>query len=432
MNSPLFRPEILQAQSSQWMGAIRLAQPISTWMIVTVATAITTSVIALSVTGTYARRVHVAGVTVASSGSVTLAAPDAGILLRNLVEEGQEVKAGQPLFELSFERRAASGEITALIAQQIAVRAQSIEAERRTRAIEGAEHARALDSQLQNVAHERTQLEQELALARRRVDLSKESVAKYQILQKGGFVAASLVQQKQEDLIDIETRLSTLSRSLLDNEAKHLSIQADRDSARRDLALAMAQLDRANASLVQERVENQNRRSMFIVAPRDGRITTITYQPGQAVNAGQVLATLLSSDSETTRAAPLAVHLYAASRTAGFVARGQQVLLRYHAYPYQKFGMYKGVVTDVSTTPFAPGELPASLASTILSSAQQSGGNANEGLYRIKVRLESQTVDAYGKPQPLKPGMTLDADLLQDDRRIWEWFADPLLAFVHK
>jgi membrane fusion protein len=49
-------------------------------------------------------------------------------------------------------------------------------------------------------------------------------------------------------------------------------------------------------------------------------------------------------------------------------------------------------------------------------------------LYSIKVRLEKQAIDAYGQAQSLKPGMTLEADILQDRRRIWEWIIEPVLA----
>jgi membrane fusion protein len=65
-----------------------------------------------------------------------------------------------------------------------------------------------------------------------------------------------------------------------------------------------------------------------------------------------------------------------------------------------------------------------------LSNAQQNiqGFNSNEALYRIKVTLEKQSIDAYGQPQSLKPGMTLEADILQDRRKIWEWIIEPVLA----
>jgi membrane fusion protein len=148
---------------------------------------------------------------------------------------------------------------------------------------------------------------------------------------------------------------------------------------------------------------------------------------------GQALATLIPAQPGRPDVPPkLEVHLYVPSRTAGFVAPGQHVLIRYQAFPYQKFGLQKGVVTDVSTTPFAPSELPQNIASTILMNAQQNGQgfNGSEALYRIKVIPEKQTIEAYGRPQALKPGMTLEADVMQDSRKIWEWIAEPLLAIA--
>lgn len=113
---------------------------------------------------------------------------------------------------------------------------------------------------------------------------------------------------------------------------------------------------------------------------------------------------------------------------------GQTVLIRYQAYPYQNFGLYEGRVIDVSQTPFAPNELPSNVASTILSNAQQNilGFNSNEALYRIKVRPAALSINAYGRLQRLKPAMTLEADVLQDKRKIWKWIIEPILAVAHK
>ena len=122
--------------------------------------------------------------------------------------------------------------------------------------------------------------------------------------------------------------------------------------------------------------------------------------------------------------APLQAHLYAPSRTAGFIQPGQTVWLRYAAYPYQKFGLAHGEVAEISQTPIAPQDLPAGQQQALLLAAQ-----ANEPLYRIAVNLSRQSIDAHhGQTQMLKPGMTLEADVVQEKRAVWEWIFEPLLS----
>ncbi len=97
--------------------------------------------------------------------------------------------------------------------------------------------------------------------------------------------------------------------------------------------------------------------------------------------------------------------------------------LRYAAYPYQKFGMARGEVRDVSRTPVNAQELPAGQGQALSQAAQSS-----EPLYRIRVHLARQQIDAYGQAQILKPGMALEADVIQDRRAVWEWVLEPIIA----
>ncbi|WP_162039625.1 HlyD family secretion protein [Undibacterium sp. YM2] len=434
-SSPLFRPEVTAALGSQWMGSIRLAQPLSASLIAIVALVIATVLIAYITFGSITKKARVTGITVPVGGQLSVAAPNAGILLTTHVKEGEQVKVGQILFTLSTERQNSQGEITALVAQQLASRADSMAAEQRLRQSQYQEKKQALQQRLANLAQEQTQLEQELLLAQRRQQLAQQSVAKYETLQGNGYVSAAQTQQKQEDLLDISTRLSTLQRNKTQLQANQIALQSELDTLANSLATDLTQIERAKASLKQEAAENANRQAVQITATQAGTVTALTNQPGQAINTGQVLASLIPVDAKTAHAGEaetgsLEAHLYAPSRTAGFIQPGQEVLIRYAAFPYQKFGLHKATVVDVSRTPFAPSELPQNLATTILSNAQQAinGFNSNEALYRIKVRLHEQSINAYGQAQMLKPGMTLEADVLQDSRKIWEWVLEPVLA----
>jgi membrane fusion protein len=106
------------------------------------------------------------------------------------------------------------------------------------------------------------------------------------------------------------------------------------------------------------------------------------------------------------------------SRAVGFVEPGDDVLLRFHAFPYQKFGQGRGEVVRVSRSALSSGELS--------SIAVQ--GSAPEPLYRVIVQLERETVEAFGKQEPLKPGMMLEADVLGEERKLWEWLLEPLYS----
>jgi membrane fusion protein len=117
---------------------------------------------------------------------------------------------------------------------------------------------------------------------------------------------------------------------------------------------------------------------------------------------------------------PLQVSLYAPSRAVGFVAAGDGVLLRFDAYPYQKFGQYGGVVSWVSRTALSPREIGALGVSP----------ESVEPLYEIRVQPDAQTVRAYGATHPLQPGMAVEADIRIERRRLYEWILDPLYALT--
>lgn len=428
---PLFRPEVTTAQGQLSLGAIRLSQPISSTLAAGIALGLAAIFIAFGALGSTTRKARVTGITVPLGGSINVAASNAGVIVHSLATEGQIVVAGQPLFEISTERQSGHGEITELIAQQLYSRKQSLENERRSRMAAFAEKNQALADKRTNLASETIQLEQEIALAERRNGLAQSSLNKYQTLRANGYVSDLQVQQKQEEVIDSASKLSGLKRTRLQMQANAIAIAAEHKTSSTTLATEQAQLNGALASLQQEIAENGNRRASIVVAPQAGTVTAITLQQGQAVTGGQVLATIIPTSEEKSQ---LEAHLYAPSQAAGFVEVGQKVLIRFQAFPYEKFGLQHGSITDVSKTPFAPSELPVSLASTILSNAQRNGqvSKGNEAMYRIKVKLDHQSISAYGKMQEIKPGMTLDADVIQDRRRIWEWLLEPALATLQR
>ena len=128
-------------------------------------------------------------------------------------------------------------------------------------------------------------------------------------------------------------------------------------------------------------------------------------EAGQSVRTGEPLLRILPRGSR------LQAELLVPSRAIGFMDPGDRVQLRYQAYPYQKFGHHTGRVVRIARSAVKPA----------------AGGNG-EPLYRVLVQLDSQAIRAYGKAEPLRPGMLLDADILGARRKLYEWVLEPLYS----
>ncbi|MDG0968297.1 MAG: hypothetical protein P8O06_00505, partial [Porticoccaceae bacterium] len=105
------------------------------------------------------------------------------------------------------------------------------------------------------------------------------------------------------------------------------------------------------------------------------------------------------------------------SRAAGLIEEGQVVKFQYDAFPYQRFGVFSGSVSEVATTILIPGEisLPTAVA---------------EPFYIVDVKVHQQWVMASGKKVSLKPGMLLRADVVLEERTILQWLFDPIYAIT--
>jgi len=151
-----------------------------------------------------------------------------------------------------------------------------------------------------------------------------------------------------------------------------------------------------------------------IAAPADGSIAAVLAHSGQLVAAGTPLASILPMGEK------MEVHLLADSKGIGFIREGVPVLLRYTAFPYQKFGQYGGKVTKVSRVTLRQGEANADALAAQLKPSQAQ--------YRITVEPDRSNVMAYGKAEQLRAGMSVEADLMLDTRPLYEWLLEPLYS----
>ena len=425
----LFREEVGAAQAANWLGSVRLHRPLSFAWVTTVALALAMALVAFAAWGDVNRKARLSGLLVPTLGSLNITTGQSGVLLELPIAEGQTVAAGDVLMVLGTAHRSLQDgtvqDTSDRAALQIEARQQSLATERTLRQLQTSQREQALGDRIRTLQSELRQADEETTLAQRRVQLARTTLQRNEQLASEGFVAAAQVQTRQEEVIDANARLQSVQRSRTALQRDMQSAQSERKALSTQLDADLNQIERSRASLTQEAGENAARKTVVITAPYAGTVTALNLRVGQSVTAGQTLATLVpgGAAAPTDGAVPVTAQLFAPSRTAGFVRAGQTVYLRYAAYPYQKFGLHTGHITSVSATPFAASELPPNLAQQIMAQA-----GSNEALYRINVKLDAQSIKAYGENVALKPGLTLEADVLQERRKVWEWVLEPVLA----
>ena len=63
---------------------------------------------------------------------------------------------------------------------------------------------------------------------------------------------------------------------------------------------------------------------------------------------------------------------------------------------------------------------------------EENPSRPNESVYLVKVKPEKQTVKVYGEEKPLQMGMALEADILNERKKLYEWVLDPLYSITGK
>ncbi|MCC6555779.1 MAG: HlyD family efflux transporter periplasmic adaptor subunit [Polyangiaceae bacterium] len=414
-NRTLFRSEVLAERKTRWLGTVLLTPRPSHHVSAACAVLAAAAVLCLFFFGEYPRKARVSGWLVPERGLVQVFAPRPGVVTEVYVDEGAVVQKGDRLFALSAElQSAALGATQVEIARRLSSQRESLAAERRALERLREQRERSLSERLSALAAEQEKLDGEIALQRSRVELAQASVARRRALLKAGVASEEQVQAAEERRLEQGSRLHEIERARLAARRERSSVQGELLDLPLRHQAELARIDRAVAAIEREIAEVEAQRELVVPAPAAGSVSSLQAERGGLSDVKVPLLSIVPAGSK------LVAHIFCPSRAAGFLRVGQRVLLRYAAYPYQKFGHYEGSVLSISRSAVSPGELPARLAglSSLIGAA--------EPVYRVTVGLASQGIDAYGEVLPLHPGMLLEADVVLERRRLVEWMLEPL------
>ncbi|MGK2695299.1 HlyD family secretion protein [Serratia surfactantfaciens] len=413
MSNGLFRRQVKTYQQKGWYGDVNIASPISHKVWAFSALLCFVLIISWLFIGKYTRRENVQGELVPLGGVIRLVARAPGDVSRIYVKEGGSVSKGQPIIALTGERFSVSeggvvqATLVALHAERL-IRLKDIDSF--TQSAEG--QINDVKKQISAVNEQIKQNEVELNIYINESQEQRELLKKVESLLSKGYISG--VEYQQRRTIASNAR-ATVTKQLSQRKALEQQLY-ELEGKLRQIPLTMKnQINDARREV--SRIESEINRSeldkeTIIRAAEAGTISSLLVSEGQSVTTGQSLGAMISEGEK------LQAEFLVRSAAAGFIKAGATVVFHYPAYPYQKFGVNYGVVSSVSKSTLTQNDI-AFLTGKV---------NAAESLYRVKVTMREQYISAYGEKIKLKAGMMVDANILLESRRVFEWIFEPIYA----
>ena len=411
----LFRAEAVEERKHAWLGQPTLVQPIPLRVTAAVLFLCTLAIVVFLYAGSYSKRSGLVGSVASSAGVLRVHAPADGRIALSGIGEGDRVSTGQGLFTLDVSSLTSLGRTGKLLENKLRAQKEQIEAQIKLTA--AADNMRRTRS-----AH---LLEAQEAMRRALADRIASSDAYIVVLQSEqdrfvkarseGVVIQQDVDDRRQRLMNELDRHDDLALQLSEWSIKADESRLELEGAGYASATRLSALYQEIARLDAEIAETASQTSVDVSSEIDGTITALETNEGQMVLEHAPVLSILPDIGE------LEIHLDAPDTAVAHVREGDEVLLRYAAFPHQQYGQYRGTVQSVTQAP---------LAATPESALQGVDGEPRNR-YRVVVVPESDAVELAGERYPLQIGMMVEADVDLESRRLYEWIVGPLVGMAN-
>jgi HlyD family secretion protein/adhesin transport system membrane fusion protein len=351
---------------------------------------------------------------------------DGGMVKTIHVRDGQLVKAGDPLLELTGAGAAEDAASTEAKLHTLSLQAERLRAyldgrkpdySKLQATEEESEEQLRMFSSMKAAQHTEIEVLERQAAQRRdtmdRLKAEQHTISKNLVLIAESRDALKTLHEKrlasrsnylkrEEDYNNAQGRLASIAIEIKGAEkeiAEYHSRIAALNAKNRELAFQ--ELERTDAEIGQARESMKKTKGrverQVVTAPTSGIVKGLAVNTiGSVVAPAQVLMEIVPTDES------LMVEARITPRDIGHVERGQPVQLRIDAYDYLQYGLLYGKVEDVSATTFV---------------------NENQQAY-YRVRIKPDETNVGG--QPLLPGMTVDAGIITGEKTLLSYLLKPM------
>lgn len=223
-------------------------------------------------------------------------------------------------------------------------------------------------------------------------------------------IAYDEYQEAQNKTNSLQESLNRTISEIKKLEAQSVQIQKEIMQIKSDfksqnlttLANTQKQINELEANKEEIEFSNQNQK---ITAPCDGYIDKLLIHTiGGVVTPAQELIALTPVEQ------PLLIKAQVLNRDIGFIKEGMPVSIKIDTFEFQKYGILHGTVKSISQNSIKDEKLGE--------------------VYEVYIIPKEHTLFVEGKEKQLSTGMTLNAEIEINKRRIIEFFIYPLIKYL--
>ncbi|MEZ8942295.1 HlyD family secretion protein [Vibrio alginolyticus] len=401
---------MIEAHKSRLTGEVIISTPLS----ITLCTLIIIVLFALGIfyfsQSHYSRKETVRGYTVPQKGLVKVYSNRTGIIETLFVDEGDYVIQGSPLARIrNSQSLSTGGELSVALSDELTIQIDSLKEELELVNKMHEKDMQRIKGNLHQLNIILSTIQEEKETSNIKLNLKKEKYENNKRLYVNGYISSSQLSIFHEEYLTTLSENNKLDRELASILSQIHSLKSEKMSLPEKNKIKIIEISRNISSLNVQKLKLNSQYEFIKKAPEAGTVTAIQPTPGTQLNTNTPILSIIPYNS------PLEIELLLPTRAAGFVQIDDLVKVRFDAFPYQKFGLLIGKVINIDKALILPSDKAVPL-------------NIDEPMYRVRAKLEEQSISAYGKKFPLKVGMIAEADIILEQRSLLDWILEPILA----
>lgn len=420
MSKEIFRNEVFDNKKSKtWEGDIALPNTFSLKIFIFVLLFILTAILFFLILGSYTERRTVSGYLTPIKGIIKITAPSSGTIEYINVEENQQVKANDELITIRNDIYGNEGDYDTQIKENLNDRLTILNNQNTLTNRTYDENENIINANVSDLNERLIINSSQINNVIERISSVENKYNKYASIAISGAISELELQVVKDEISTLKFDLYGYqeARSLIESQLKTEALRIKQLQAQENKELNELTLQKEEVK--QSLLEIDKQKMIIVKAPVSGEITALNIHSSQVVDRASLLFNILPTDSI------LKANLLIPPRDIGFIKTGQEVSLRYDAFPFEKYGQAKGKIASISKTTVSPSDL------------LEIGGfsvkdNTNSTFYLVDVIIQEQSFFVDGNEKMLNTGMTLSADIILENRKLYQWILEPLISLKER